>query len=48
VAEFFETINDLTPKNIYEGHPKLKEYVDGIRNQPNIKKWLEKRPKTNF
>jgi hypothetical protein len=30
----------------YNGHPVLKAHYDKVHALPNIKKWVEKRPKT--
>uniref|UniRef100_A0A914XF13 Glutathione S-transferase n=1 Tax=Plectus sambesii TaxID=2011161 RepID=A0A914XF13_9BILA len=30
----------------FKNHPKIGEFVEKIANLPNIKKWIEKRPKT--
>jgi len=29
-------------------YPELKKLVDEVGSQPNIKKWIETRPKTDF
>jgi len=29
-------------------YPELKKLVDGVASQPNIKNWIETRPKTDF
>jgi len=29
-------------------YPELKKLVDEVASQPNIKKWIETRPKTDF
>jgi len=34
--------------HLFDGHQKLKEYVEKIEKEPKIHDWLEKRPKTDF
>jgi len=34
--------------HLFEGHPKLKEFVDKMEKEPKIHAWLEKRPKSDF
>ena len=29
-------------------YPELQKLVDGVASEPNIKKWIESRPKTDF
>jgi len=43
LSDFIATIQSYAPQ-LYDGHPEIKKYVDGIRSRPNIKKWIEKRP----
>ncbi len=43
LADFISTIQSYAPQ-LYDGHPEIKNYVDGICSRSNIKKWLEKRP----
>jgi glutathione S-transferase len=37
-----------TSAHLFEGHPKLKEFVDKIEKEPKIHAWIEKRPKSDF
>jgi len=34
--------------HLYDGHSKLKEFVEKIEKEPKIHAWLEKRPKSEF
>jgi glutathione S-transferase len=34
--------------HVFEAHPKVSQFVDKIANEPKIKAWMEKRPKTDF
>jgi len=46
----FECFNSTKEKSphLFEGHPKIKEFIDKIAKEPKIHAYLEKRPKTDF
>jgi len=37
-----------TSSHLFDGHPKLTEFINKIEKEPKIHAWLEKRPKTEF
>jgi len=47
---FSEIVGGFQEKSAHlvQPHPKLVEHANKIRSTPNLKKWLETRPKTDF
>ncbi|EFN62038.1 Glutathione S-transferase [Camponotus floridanus] len=47
-ATFSETVSLFTTEDLNKDHPELKKLVEKVRALPNIKAYIEKRPKTQF
>uniref|UniRef100_A0A9J2P7J0 glutathione transferase n=1 Tax=Ascaris lumbricoides TaxID=6252 RepID=A0A9J2P7J0_ASCLU len=47
ITEYLATCQSLIP-GFLDCCPNIEAYVKRIRNLPNIKKWIEERPKTDF
>jgi len=45
--DLFHNFKNKSP-HLFDGHSKLKEFVDKIEKEPKIHAWLEKRPKSDF
>lgn len=45
--EVFYGLKHTSP-HLIEKHPKLGEFINKVANEPKIRAWLEKRPKTEF
>ena len=44
LAEFLYTIQNMEPTVMHD-YPELEEFIDRVYSLPNIKKYVEKRPK---
>lgn len=47
-AAYTEMLSFFAAKDINKDHPELKKLVDKVHSIPNIKAYLEKRPKIMF
>jgi len=47
-SEMIEGMIQEKCPNALKAHPKLVEHAQKIRSTPNLKKWIETRPKTDF
>ena len=47
VAQLLSGLKDRIGANILDSTPRLATLVDTTMNLPNIKKWIETRPKTD-
>ena len=47
-ANFMNGMEDQIGEKVYGDSKGLKALVHGVFNLPNIKKWVEKRPKTDL
>lgn len=47
-AAYTGMLNTFAGKEINKDHPELKKLVDKVHATPNIKAYLEKRPKMMF
>jgi len=45
--EVLHSLKNVSP-HLFEGHPKLVEFINKVANEPKIKAWIEKRPKTEW
>jgi len=48
VTEYLSDMHDGFVPDIYKNHPKMKQYVDKVRNLPQIKDYVAKRAKVPF
>ncbi|GAB1864926.1 glutathione transferase [Camponotus japonicus] len=47
-ATFSDTVSLFSTEDLNKDHPELKKLVEKVRALPNIKAYIEKRPKTQF
>ena len=47
IADSLATFHSFIP-TLFDGHSEVKNFVDHVRDLPNIKKWIEERPETPF
>ena len=47
---FYQLVDRITDFNakVLQNYPKLRDNVERTKNLPNIKKWLQTRPKTEM
>jgi len=48
VAEFLSVLQDCFDPQALKDHSDLKKYVETVQNVPQLKKYIEGRPKTAF
>jgi len=48
IAEWNQRFTELNEPGALSGHPKLAEHLKMVTGQPNIKKYIDSRPKTPF
>jgi glutathione S-transferase len=44
----WDLVNNFTGGQLLEGYPAIKKHVELVASRPNIKAWLESRPKTQY
>ncbi len=47
-GEFFDKFTTFGDATTLDNYPKLKQLVERVHAQPNIKKYIEQRPKTMY
>jgi len=47
IAERLETTHEYAP-HLFDGHPEIPKWIHHVMDLPNIKKWIQERPKNKF
>lgn len=47
IADHLTTIEECFP-NMFDGYPKVKEFCERILEIPQLKKWIQERPKVPY
>jgi len=47
IAERLETTHEYAP-HLFDGHPEIPAWINHVMDLPNIKKWIQERPKNKF